>query len=134
MTSRTSLFALTLAGLIAGASFVTAGARAASADATCARNSTTPSWDVAGRLSQRENCLNNRAQAYRDGATQGAQQRVQGVQQQVRNGREAVSDARALPGQQLNRLQDAGTAGRSQLNALGQTSRANAANMLTGGL
>ncbi|GBQ26607.1 hypothetical protein HLH34_15580 [Gluconacetobacter azotocaptans] len=134
MMSRTSFLALTLAGLVAGAPFAATGAHAASADPACARNSATPSWDVAGRLSQRENCLNNRAQAYRDGATQSAQQRVQGVQQQVQNGRDAVDGARALPGQQLNRLRDAGTAGRSQLNALGQTSRANAASMLTGGL
>jgi hypothetical protein len=123
MISRNFMLALTLPALTLAALAVPA-ARAAAADAACGP-ATTPGWDVAGRLSQREHCLNGQAQTYRDGATRGVQQRIQA-------GHDAIDTARTVPGQQVDRLHAAGTAEQSRLNALGQQTRENVAGSVAG--
>ncbi|WP_220792415.1 hypothetical protein [Gluconacetobacter diazotrophicus] len=116
-----ALPALTVVVLSVAAS----SARAGSADAACG-SASRPGWDVAGRLSQREHCMNGQAQAYRDQAVQGA---TQDVRQRVQAGRDAVDSARALPGQQLDRLRAAGTA---EQNRLSQQAGASVAGALGG--
>ncbi|MFT8420460.1 hypothetical protein [Gluconacetobacter dulcium] len=129
MTIRNCLLAFAMPiTVLAGLSIAMPVARAA--DDACAQSGTqskAPGWDVAGRLAQREDCLAGRGRAYRDGVTQGVQQRVQ-------SGRNTVNAVRNMPQTQMDRVRAAGTAEQNSLNALGQKTRADAASVLTGGL
>ena len=129
MTIRKCLLAFAMPiTVLAGLSIAMPVARAA--DDACAQSgkqSKAPGWDVAGRLAQREDCLAGRSRAYRDGVTQGVQQRVQ-------SGRDTVNAVRNMPQTQMDRVRAVGTAEQNSLNALGQKTRADAASVLTGGL
>lgn len=130
MTIRKSVLALALPMTVLAGGLITAIPAARAADDACTQSgnqSTAPGWDVAGRLAQREDCLAGRGRTYRKGVTNDVQQRVQ-------SGRDAADDVRNTPQRQVDRLRNAGTTEQNRVNTLGQQTRTNAANVLTGGL
>ncbi|KXV49807.1 hypothetical protein AD945_03500 [Gluconobacter albidus] len=138
-------------GLIAGAASLAPQAYATDTTSSSACQQTGQN-DVIGRLAQREDCLNSKAQNYQkqsQDAQAAREKRIQDLkdkytnapanekarlQKQIAGEQSKLTSLRDQENQRLQQLKNAPQEQRNRLNALGSKTRGDVSNLLNGGL
>ncbi|EHH68089.1 hypothetical protein [Gluconobacter morbifer] len=150
MSSSIFIRSLLSAAVIAGA--VAAAPLANADDSSTSTCNQTGSTDMVGRLTRREDCLNDRVRKYQENSQKAQQEREQRIQNlkdkyanaparererlqnQINGEQSKLNTMRNQQTQRIDQFRNAGQQNRQELNNLGSKTRGDVNNLLNGGL